>query len=166
VFFSNPEIYVRNRIIIMTQYHSKHPAVFHISPNFRLWDFRMKRTVSQISSLHGLQDIAYWCLLTSNAYVNTYSTMFLDSTPMKQTYVLWVNLSWWYDWMSWLALLLHIQEVLVSYLSPETAYPDWGFLWFSWVLPSKCWDSALIRALTDLKILLQASRIMYLGLWF
>jgi hypothetical protein len=28
------------------------------------------------------------------------------------------------------ALLLRIREVLSSYLSPETGYPDWGFSWF------------------------------------
>jgi hypothetical protein len=45
--------------------------------------------------------------------------------------------------VEWLTLLLRIREVPGSNLGSETGYTDWGFSWFSSVLPSECRDSAL-----------------------
>jgi hypothetical protein len=36
-----------------------------------------------------------------------------------------------------------MREVPGSNIGPETGYPDWGSLWFSWVPPGECWDSTL-----------------------
>jgi hypothetical protein len=45
--------------------------------------------------------------------------------------------------VKWLTLLLRIQEVPGSNLSPDTGYHDWGFLWFSSVTPGECCDIVL-----------------------
>jgi hypothetical protein len=50
--------------------------------------------------------------------------------------------------LEWLTFLLHILEVPGSNLSQETGYPDWGFSWFSSVLPGNCRDSTLNQART------------------
>jgi hypothetical protein len=41
------------------------------------------------------------------------------------------------------AFSLHIREVPILNLGPETGYSDRGFSWFSSVLPGKSRDSAL-----------------------
>jgi hypothetical protein len=45
-----------------------------------------------------------------------------------------------------LSLLLRIWYVVGSNLGPETGYPDRKGLWFSSVLPNKCWNITLKQA--------------------
>jgi hypothetical protein len=45
--------------------------------------------------------------------------------------------------VEWLILLLLIRGFPSSDLGPETGCSDWGFLWFSSILPGECWDSTL-----------------------
>jgi hypothetical protein len=45
--------------------------------------------------------------------------------------------------VEWLTHLFRIREVPGSNLGPDTGYPDWGFSWFSSVLPGICWDNTL-----------------------
>jgi hypothetical protein len=44
-----------------------------------------------------------------------------------------------------LALLLHMQKVIISSLGLETGYPDWGHLFFSSISPGIWWDSTVFR---------------------
>jgi hypothetical protein len=45
--------------------------------------------------------------------------------------------------VEWLTLLFRIRKFTSYILTAVTAYPDWGFSWFSSVLPGKCRDSTL-----------------------
>jgi hypothetical protein len=51
--------------------------------------------------------------------------------------------------VEWLGLLFSHSGIPYSNSNPETGCPDWGFSWFSSVIPGKCRDSSKIYAVTD-----------------
>jgi len=47
--------------------------------------------------------------------------------------------------VDWLTLLLCIQEIQLSNLSPETDFPDWSSSWVCSVTPGKCWGIIILQ---------------------